>query len=74
MSVGTPAAVAPPASTTKTGTSLSTIVGLFVPGVTIIGLIVLLALGKIDQAAALGLIGALAGLHGGVAVANATSG
>lgn len=43
---------------------------LLVPLVTIVGLIMLIALQRIDAAAGLGLIGGLAGLHGGAAVAN----
>lgn len=45
-------------------------VTLIVPLVTIVGLIVLIALHDIQPAAGLGLIGGLAGLHGGVAVSN----
>jgi hypothetical protein len=72
MSIG-PAAAAPPAAATpKASANLSTILALIVPAVTIVGVIVLLALKSIDQAAGLALIGAIAGVHGGAAVANAS--
>lgn len=44
--------------------------GLVVPLVTIIGLLVLLALHDIEPSAGLALIAALAGVHGGAAVAT----
>jgi hypothetical protein len=47
---------------------ITTIVGASLPVFTIVGLIVLLALNKIDQSAGIGLIGALAGVHGGQAI------
>ena len=52
--------------------SLLVVIALVVPVVTISGLIVLIALGKIDQSAGLSLIGVLAGVHGGAVVANAS--
>lgn len=51
-------------------TTLVTVAGLVVPLVTIIGLIVLIALHAVSAEAGIGLIGGLAGLHGGASVAT----
>lgn len=72
MSVDTPAQT-PRAAQPQVQNSSSTLVALLpyvVSAVTIIGLIVLLALGKIDQTAGVSLIAALAGGHLTVAAAN----
>lgn len=44
-----------------------------IPALTIAGLIVLLALNKIDQTAGIGLIAALSGAHAGATYANSSS-
>lgn len=61
-----------PSTPTSSSVSVAALMSWLVPLVTIIGTIVLLALHDIDQAAGVGLIAGLAGLHGGASVATAS--
>lgn len=54
-------------------TSIAKIASACVPILTIAGLVVLLAMGKIDQAAGLGLIGAISGVHGGAVLTSSAA-
>ena len=72
-SVDSPAPVSVPVTKVIASSPLTSFAGLLLPLVTIVGLIVLLALKDIDQTAAVGLIAAIAGVHGGAAVASATA-
>ena len=62
-----------PPTTTTTSSNVVQYVAASVTLVTVVGLIVLLALGKISAADGLPLIGVLAGVHGGATLTNAAT-
>lgn len=63
-----------PAKPSGSSTTLTTVLSLYLlPVIVVVGLFVLIALGKVDSATGVPLIAGIVGVHGGAAVANTST-
>lgn len=70
MSTGTPRNFTPDQPPTTSTVSVQTILGYITPILALIGLFVLMGVGKLDTNVGIPLVAAIVGVHGGAAITN----
>lgn len=74
MSINPAPTVAPKDTTTSGPSTRQLVANYLLPVVVVVGLLILIAIGKVSSATGLPLVAAIVGVHGGAAITNNASG